>query len=471
MHKQTRVIILVLFALIILSVPGCRKTTVSNSNSTQSSSVSPTGISLPSVTPPPALISSRATLNSTEYVVFAWNDLGMHCANPTYDEAVLLPPYNTVWAQVIKRGNPPAVVTSGLTVEYKIINNTFSYGKGSYNQFWDNAKKLFGISLTKDTGLNLVSGDIHNGLSGKMVAAGDHFQVNGIPVTPINDDGSWNPYQVGQISVKDSSGKIIAQTDVTIPISDEINCAKCHGTCPFQNILEVHDKNTGTNLVSQTPVLCASCHGSPALGVMEAGPLNYLSDNIHGFHSDLLSPPSCYDCHPGAITQCSRSLSHTSFDGNCITCHGDLKEVSSSIDNGRIPWVNEPECVSCHPGVSQVDTTNVLYRDATGHGGVYCASCHSSPHVLIPSSIESDNYQALQYQGAASVIGSCGACHSSSRGPGETDEFAEIHGSSNPEVANACFVCHTSVSTDTRKWPHAFQWHPTVGTGSAGHDD
>jgi hypothetical protein len=41
--------------------------------------------------------------NTMQYVVFAWNDLGMHCLNPTYDEAVILPPYNTVWAQVITR--------------------------------------------------------------------------------------------------------------------------------------------------------------------------------------------------------------------------------------------------------------------------------------------------------------------------------------------------------------------------------
>ena len=34
---------------------------------------------------------------ATEFVVFAWNDLGMHCLNPTYDTAVILPPYNTLW--------------------------------------------------------------------------------------------------------------------------------------------------------------------------------------------------------------------------------------------------------------------------------------------------------------------------------------------------------------------------------------
>jgi len=136
--------------------------------------------------------------NSMEYVVFAWNDLGMHCLNPTYDAAVILPPYNTVWAQVIKRGNPPEIVTAGLTVEYRIVDNTYSYGKtdsygGDFAQFWDNAQALFGVSLAHDKGLNLEDPGISNGLSGTMVLKGDHFQVNGIPVVPVNDAGVWNP--------------------------------------------------------------------------------------------------------------------------------------------------------------------------------------------------------------------------------------------------------------------------------------
>lgn len=85
---------------------------------------------------------------STEYVVLAWNDLGMHCLNPTYDTAVVLPPYNTVWAQVVRRGNPPEIVTSGITVEYRLINNTYSYGKthgtSDYGQFWDNVLPFSG---------------------------------------------------------------------------------------------------------------------------------------------------------------------------------------------------------------------------------------------------------------------------------------------------------------------------------------
>src|SRR5665647_528846 len=92
-----------------------------------------------------------------------------------------------------------------------------------------------------------------------------------------------------------------------------------------------------------------------------------------------------------------------------------------------------------------------------GHGGVYCASCHSSPHSMIPTTEQADNYQALQYQGKAVSIGSCAACHSTSKGEG-LDEYGEAHGGSNPETYNACFICHTSVKADTAKWPHGFQW-------------
>jgi len=91
---------------------------------------------------------------------------------------------------------------------------------------------------------------------------------------------------------------------------------------------------------------------------------------------------------------------------------------------------------------------------------------------MVPTRVLSDNYQALQYQGAAKAIGSCGACHPSSRGAGGVGgDFVEVHSGSSPRVANACFVCHTSLSTNTAQWPHAFQWKATQGTGTARGDD
>lgn len=424
-------------------------------------------------TPPPAQMppSNPGVItpakNNSKYVVFAWNDLGMHCANPSYDTAVILPPYNTVWAQVVQRGNPPKVVTTGLHVEYRVVNNTHSASKGLFYQFWQYCQKLFGVTLATDTGLNLVDPSIHNGLSGKMVAKGDHFQVNGIPVTPIDDSGVWNPFQVIEVTVKDNSNNIVAQTRTTIPVSDEINCAKCHNgnANPMLDVLQKHDALSGTNLVGQMPVLCASCHGSPVLGQTGRGPSGkYLSEAIHGFHATVGA--SCYDCHPGAKTQCSRSLAHTAPDGNCsnASCHGSMATMAASITNNtKVPWVNEPKCVTCHPQVAQVDTGSTLFRNAVGHGGVYCSSCHGSPHATVPSRVDIDNYQSQQYQNYAKAIGSCGACHSSSKGQ-DLSDFLEAHGSGGRP--NACYVCHTAItSTNTAKWPHQFQWKATTGSG------
>lgn len=400
--------------------------------------------------------------NSSAYIVMAWNDLGMHCLNPSYDTAVILPPYNTVWAQVIKRGNPPQVVTTGLSVSYRILNNSTSQ-KGLFAQFWTYALQLFGATPAIDQGLNLEAGGPSNGLSGTMVAKGDHFQVNGIPVVPYEDGSTVrNPYQVAEITVKDANGAVVAQTRATVPTSDEINCGKCHAvggtvTQVFNDVLVKHDALHGTTLQSQKPVLCSKCHGSPALGTTGPGSSGiYLSQAIHGAHATRGA--GCYDCHPGAATKCNRSIQHTNnnaADGNCTACHGDMANVAGTIANGRIPWVTEPKCVTCHSGVPQVDTATVLYRNATGHGGVYCAGCHGSPHAMVPSNQASDNYQALQYQSKAMVLGDCRNCHGSSRGGG--DNFAGEHSNR----TSACNVCHTGYlnANITANYPHKFQWN------------
>lgn len=407
-----------------------------------------------------------------EYVVFAWNDLGMHCLNPSYDTAVILPPYNTVWAQVLKRGNPPQIVTSGLSVEYRILHNTTSANKGNFGQFWENALQLFGETLVRDDGLDLDNPAISNGLSGTMVAKADHFQVNGIPVTPINDNGKWNPYQVAEITVKNANGNVIAQTRTTVPTSDEIRCDKCHlptianNQNAFLDILQKHDKlhqPPDGLLVPKQPLLCASCHGSPALGLTTPGDSGkYLSAAIHRAHATRGAPDgtpiSCYDCHPGTITKCNRSLAHSSVTGNCSTCHGGMLQVADSINSGnRVPWADEPRCVTCHAEIAEVNTGTALYRNSAGHGGIYCAGCHGSPHTMFPSRQSTDNYQPIQYQSVAKSIGSCGVCHSKSRGKG-TVKFSAAHG--NGKKVSSCEVCHTAYSAldNTTKWPHLFQW-------------
>jgi hypothetical protein len=371
---------------------------------------------------------------------------------------VVLPPYNTIWAQVVERGNPPRIVTQGYTVEYAIVGNTWSFGKGAFGQFWDHSLQLFGAAPARDHGLNLVDPTISNGLAGTMVVAGDHFQVDGVPVVPIDDSGQWNPYQVAEITVKSASGAVVVKARATVPTSDELDCAKCHGANPFADIIARHDNGNGTALAARKPILCAECHASPALGQLtRKGEVPFLSAAVHSFHAGVPSPPGCYDCHPGARTQCSRSFAHTGPDGNCTSCHGSLAQVGGSISSGaRVPWVGEPGCADCHSGVAEVATGATLYRNAVGHGGIRCAGCHGSPHAMVPTRVASDQAQALQYQGAAEALGSCSACHGTSRGGGSED-FAEKHGAGG-ETPSACAVCHTAVSATTARWPHAFQW-------------
>jgi hypothetical protein len=409
-----------------------------------------------------------------DFTVLAWNDLGMHCLNPTYDEAVILPPYNTVWAQVVERGNPPRIVTEDVTVQYRVVDNTYSSGKtdelgGVFAQFWENVNALFGADLDTDTGLNLDDPEVHNGLSGTMLAKGDHFQVSGVPLTPVDDSGTWNPYQVVEVTVKNAAGTVLATTRTTIPTSDEIDCARCHAqdgpatvsigggqASALHNVLASHDALHATNLVDSKPVLCASCHATPALGTPSpASPSRYLSASIHGSHATRSA--ACYDCHPGASTSCNRSEAHTADNGNCTACHLGMSEVASSIvSDSRIPWVTEPKCASCHTGVQDVDTGAVLYRNATGHGGMYCAACHGSPHAMVPSLQQTDNAQFVQYQSTAVSLGSCAVCHESSHGE-DLEEFGETHAGPGGRTTS-CKVCHTEVHAIVSSWPHAFTW-------------
>ncbi|MBI5585157.1 MAG: hypothetical protein HY892_15190, partial [Deltaproteobacteria bacterium] len=121
----------------------------------------------------PAIFSNR-----TGYVVLAWNDLGMHCYNRDFSDLGVLPPFNNLWAQVIKLGDPPQKITTGITVTYEFPDNTYSVGKSN---FWTYAQKLFGLAAPLPANVGLTG----KGLSGTMDLAGDHFEAEGIPLLEI----------------------------------------------------------------------------------------------------------------------------------------------------------------------------------------------------------------------------------------------------------------------------------------------
>lgn len=348
---------------------------------------------------------------SSEYTLLAFNDLGMHCMDRDYSTFSILPPFNTVNAQLLRKdGEPRLMDGSQVELRYSPVTdaqgsrNSGSLGK---TDFWQYAQALFGQSLAPGeglTGLFMPADDPAN--RGPQPLHYDDmkrwFSAEGIPITPVDDGGQSNPYPLLRISAHDrTSGAVLATTDVVVPVSRETDCQNCHATDQIaannptiawsgvsdtevqtkQNILRLHDLKHGTRLRESTPVLCASCHYSPPLDLAGTGPLgaqrgaSTLSAVMHGYHGtrthldgSLVFPAdagveqTCYQCHPGTRTQCQRGAMR---DGGmqCNDCHGDMQAVAGafplrdggSLDGGndgnaRRPWQDLPRCQSCHTG-------------------------------------------------------------------------------------------------------------------------
>jgi hypothetical protein len=353
---------------------------------------------------------------TADYVLLGWNDLGMHCYNRDFSSLAVLPPYNTLWAQVIQRGDPPQIVTQGIQVDYSFPNNTYSVGKSN---FWDYAQKLFGLPNPLPANIGLTG----RGLAGTMTSATDHFIAQGIPLTEYSDSTptTRDPYQLSTLIARDAAtGAKLASLQVVAPVSTEMRCDRCHSDGQQNgiatgkvetNILALHDSNERTTLMQSQPVLCANCHGSNALGMAGNPNLPNLSNAMHAAHAEVFAGPqtkdTCYNCHPGPTTQCLRDVMSTQKGMDCTNCHGTMFQVARNAD----PWKNEPrrDSAGCHAG--QVSLNQPLYRFSTGHNGIYCEACHDSTHAIAPSAQSKDGLKFIQLQGHAGPLDTCTTCH------------------------------------------------------------
>jgi cytochrome c5 len=339
-----------------------------------------------------------------DYIIIGWNDLGMHCANKNVASFCVLPPYNNVHAQVIKTGTAatfPQIVTADVRVTYEIPGNSYSVGK---TDFWSYEDKLFGVSLADNIGLKGA------GLTGELTAKENYFLVEGIPITPYTDADltTEDPYQLALLTLYNSSTTVLATTQPVIPVSNEINCVSsgCHSS--EQDILNEHEDEGGFN-ANNKPILCASCHGSNALGTTSKPGLKSLSETIHGKHKGKTN--DCYKCHPGTHTKCLRDIMYQK-GFTCQRCHGDLPQVAQSIRNGRRPWLDEPKCgaTECH-GSNYAEESGKLFRESKGHGGLFCSACHGAPHAIVPTVVDRDNVQNVALQGFEGTLKKCVVCH------------------------------------------------------------
>ena len=93
--------------------------------------------------------------------------------------------------------------------------------------------------------------------------------------------------------------------------------------------------------------------------------------------------------------------------------------------------MQEPSCGSakCH-GPKYAEEPGKLFRESRGHGGLYCSTCHGSPHAIVPTSNPRDNIQNISLQGFSGTLSKCDVCHGytpSSGGPhNETLKSSEI---------------------------------------------
>ena len=496
--------ILSTFSLVsLLSLGGCGTQTFDDSSTThnQSDVGNTTNTQPNNPRGNTATVSPKFPHKNEKYQIFAWNDLGMHCMDgDDYSVFSILPPYNNLLTQLVKKStaeHKPMLMTKDVNITYEAVASLEGYyntSSADKTNFWQYAPKLFNTPLKENIGLK--GNPVQSKTPAPLRYQDTHkwWDAEGIPTVPKDDDGTKNEYPMVRVTAKDANGTVLAETITVLPVSDEMDCKKCHSstanyvaTRPYKgfvkdknvnkdykyNILRLHDqkhadsypldalKKLGYTYKSSleetaragTPILCASCHKSNALGTKGMDNIPSLTSAIHSKHSKVIDPSngeplgsssnrdSCYACHPGQKTQCLRGAMGKAKDKNgaqkmqCQSCHGSMEAVGQRTREG---WLEQPNCQTCHQdgkryttAVSDtkigtlrevVDTrfaTNPntpakgisLYRFSTGHGRLQCASCHGSPHAIYSSARKEDNIQSKHIQGHAGTVNDCKACH------------------------------------------------------------
>jgi hypothetical protein len=449
----------------------------------------------------PAGDTQLGAATTSAYALVAWSELGMHCIDgKDYSIFSVLPPYNIIHAQLLKRGEPPVPVTSGVTITYqamadakKSINTTSS----TKTNFWTYVQVLFHSNPPPNTGL--AGYKVQSTTPVKMAynTTVGYWEAVGVPTVGYDDAGHFNPYPMAKLIAKNSTGTVLAAASIVLAVSDEMSCSTCHksGTDPAAepasgwvnnsdpakdtklNILKRHDdrwniagyltqlKAKGYNYkstlyqtaVGGTPVLCAACHSDNALGLPGLAGIGAEASDMHTLHgrqilqsngqtldqnSKVDDNKSCYLCHPGPVTQCKRGAMNKVL---CSSCHGTLSYAGNPSRN---PWLIEPSCQLCHQNRQR-------YTTAFGSSGSWRAvtdqTFATSQNVPVAGA---DLYRYSSGHGTVF----CSACHGS---PHAEYPTLQANDSVYPRKLQGyvariteCSVCHTSVPVTPNGGPH-----------------
>jgi mono/diheme cytochrome c family protein len=423
----------------------------------------------------PALKTKTFPFDSTkdEYVLLGWTGQGMRFFSDNFRYFGLSGPGVTIYAQLIKRGKTPEIVTGNVELTYRIEEGFEE--PSSRIDFWKYSRALYGRQINDN-----------EGLSGNKTAGGMDFDENimsysasEVPVIPYRKDGAYVPFPVIYIEAKDAkTGRILSQTGITVPASTEIACNNCHGGKWAKNdvtglsnetaldIIRSHDRSNRTDLEKLVklgnPQMCSKCHSADQTGSGETDTkqLN-LSAAIHGFHANHISkndPDPCGNCHASSGLSKNYRGIHSNIGLECSNCHGKMEDhalgllvyeknkgkkraeklmkylyprLADSVTQiePRKPWINQPDCLNCHTGFNPPDTDQspqnmwtkdikTLYKMRSDEVGIMCPACHGITHAEYPAANTSgdqrDNYQPVMYQKNRYPIGAnrnCAVCH------------------------------------------------------------
>ncbi len=458
---------------------------------------------------------------ATPWTLIGWNDLGMHCMDADYSVFSILPPYNTIHAQLVDSTGKLVKSSAGVQVTYEAIAdptgsiNTTSRGK---TNFWTFAN-MFAAGLAIDTGLkgSMMPGVANQPRTMNFDGAYNWFSAEGIPLIPYDDNWNKNAYPLMKLVARDAGGVIIASTRIVLPVSDEMDCRSCHASGvnttakPAQgwvnnpdsdrdyklNILRKHDEKQLRSLVYLTalttsgyssdglyatalggqPVLCAQCHSTNALGAAGISGIPSLTFSMHSFHAaqpdpatgialdDASNRSACYTCHPGSTTRCLRGAMGNSVaaDGTmamqCQSCHGNMSAVG---DKARQGWLNEPSCQSCHTGNAVATRGQLRNTSAFDASGTVRAAVDSTFATSANQPAAGLNLYRFS-TGHGGLL--CEACHGSTHAEAisshPNDNLQSIDTQGFTGALGECTACHRAGITTTTGGPHGM--HP-VGT-------
>ena len=463
----------------------------------------------------PILAGCAAFAAGGSYTLIGWNDLGMHCMDGDYTVFSILPPYNTIHAQLVDPSGKLVKSGAGITVTYQAVAdpagsvNSTSAGK---TNFWQYVEALFGAAPAVDTGLagSAMPGKANQPQAMAFDAGASWFTATGVPLTPFDDAGNKNPYPMMRLVARDASGKELAHTDIVLPVSDEMDCRACHSSgsgdaarpragwvfaSPIErdyklNILRLHDDRqalspayatalvaTGYNKAGlyasvvndAKPVLCAACHASAVLSAAGQPGIPPLTTSLHGYHAsvadsstgvaldDQTSRAACYRCHPGALTRCLRGAMGTAVaaDGTlaiqCQDCHGSMSVVGTP---GRQGWLEEPNCQSCHTGTATQNAGQMRFTSAFNSAG----RPRPAMSTVFATNPNTPGPGLSLYRFSAGHGGlACEACHGSTHA-----EYPSSHANDNVQSValqgatgklGDCSVCHLNMRS-TNGGPH-----------------